>query len=729
MEISERHEAIGRALCSRCQFLNLRCFLLEHEDPGPIELGGFQEIFQRKDCAFCQLIIHALSVHSTEYWQEKIYPVEKCHLGRTLGISGTPRLVTWFDATSSTLPPGLSGHITTFGEILQLEQKFDWQQNIQAGFVRLVEKSQTDLSLIRKWINSCEENHGPECKSESYNPTYIRLLDTKRMRLVSGCQKYRYFALSYVWGNVATFKTIKSNLSELGEDGSILRMRHKFPQAINDAISLVSELQERFLWVDALCIVQDDPRDKQVHIPHMDVIFSQAVATIVSLSGKDASSGLPGVQEESRRVRQCSVTVGPWQLFAKLPELSVTLENSKWHTRAWTFQEGILSKRCLFFSEDQVYFQCQSGYYTEDSHGDQTRHEWDSGFFNPFSKKGTKSTDSFYEVFNVYNRLVKAYSRREYTYHSDSLNAFQGVLSSFNTSFEWNFISALPEDVFDLALLWSPMSTADLRPRESSHHPEDAVCRTPTWCWTSWIGSIFWNPWRIASYAGSTVSLQPAVENFVIAGPDGFRDIRKRKRHTESENAQCFLNESKSHFDKHEISWTISDGKSKSPGNMILLFKAFATDLSRLSIQFPSNLHKIHEKMSNWLKRACSCDAWIFDGNGRHCGTLYGLRSTWTKSHNPRLCELILLSSFSQGEVKPEDINAHRANLPLEYPSSEDYYNEVFDTSHYKYTKCWAYNIMLIEWNGKFAMRVAIGQIHVDAWAALGSPTKMIALV
>ena len=73
----------------------------------------------------------------------------------------TSRLVTWFDATSSTLPPGLSGYITTFGEILQLEQKSDGQQNIQAGFVRLVEKSQTDLSLIRKWINFCEENHGP----------------------------------------------------------------------------------------------------------------------------------------------------------------------------------------------------------------------------------------------------------------------------------------------------------------------------------------------------------------------------------------------------------------------------------------------------------------------------------------------------------------------------------------------------------------------------------------
>ena len=56
----------------------------------------------------------------------------------------------------------------------------------------------------------------------------------------------------------------------------------------------------------------------------------------------------------------------------------------------------------------------------------------------------------------------------------------------------------------------------------------------------------------------------------------------------------------------------------------------------------------------------------MFDDNGRHCGTLHGLRSDWTKFHNPRSCELILLSGFSQKEVKPEDVDAHRDSLPLD---------------------------------------------------------------
>jgi Heterokaryon incompatibility protein (HET) len=727
METSESLEQISQALCTGCQHLSLEQYLTEDEAPGPTELGSFQEISERANCSFCRLIISALSAHSREYWEEKIYPVEKCHLGRIWDVSGTPRLVTWFDATSSTLPSGYSGHITTFGEILLLKEPSGQRQNVRAGLARVVGESRVDFSLIRGWIDSCEEHHGPLCNLRSHKPIYIRLLDIKRMCLVSGYQRYRYFALSYVWGNTATFRTLKSNLSELGEDGSIVRIRERLPRTINDAISLVSALQGRFLWVDTLCIVQDDAEDKQIHIPHMDVIYSQAAATIVSLSGQDANAGLPGVQEGSRQVQQRSVAVNAWRLFAKLAELSHVLQRSKWHTRAWTFQEGILSRRCLFFSDDQVYFQCQSGYFTEDSHGNQTRPGWGSGFTNPLEKSvTTKEKDSPRLTFNTYNNLVKGYSNRQHTYHLDSLNAFRGILSSFSTSFGWRFISALPEDVFDLASLWKPMSMAHLRPRVFSQSSCDVACTTPTWCWTSWTGSIYWDSWRTVSYAGKAVSLEPAVENFCIASFDGFHGIYRRNGSTGSDNFENIINDAKNCFD---ISSDHSGREIKSPWIMTLFFKASVTDLSKFLILSECERREKSQNMSNWLRYHSSGDAWICDSNGRHCGTLYGLRSTWKDFHNPRLCELVLLSTFSQEEVTPADINAHRVNLPLEYPSSDDYYNQIFDTSHYKYTNCWAHNIMLVEWNGNVAMRVVVGQIHVDAWVAVETSTKIIALV
>ena len=182
---------------------------------------------------------------------------------------------------------------------------------------------------------------------------------------------------------------------------------------------------------------------------------------------------------------------------------------------------------------------------------------------------------------------MNAYSMRQHSYHSDSLNAILGVLSLINASYKWHFINALPEDVFDLALLWRPLMTAELRPRESSEHSRRVSCRESTWCSTSWVGNIYWDHWRLVSYAGHIVSLQPAVEQFVIASPNGFRTIRNWKTDTNREDSWDILNDARNYVNEHEISWNESDGEIQSPWDMVLFFKASATDLSRLSRNLP----------------------------------------------------------------------------------------------------------------------------------------------
>ena len=121
------------------------------------------------------------------------------------------------------------------------------------------------------------------------------------MRLVDADSSCRYLALSYLWGKAKTFETTKSNLHDLKQDSSLIRFKNQIPRVINDAILLTSKLEERFLWVDALCIVQDDVDVKQTQISQMDMIYDQAVLTIVALSGKDANASLPGIAEGSRQ--------------------------------------------------------------------------------------------------------------------------------------------------------------------------------------------------------------------------------------------------------------------------------------------------------------------------------------------------------------------------------------------------------------------------------------------
>jgi Heterokaryon incompatibility protein (HET) len=69
-------------------------------------------------------------------------------------------------------------------------------------------------------------------------------------------------------------------------------------------MALIQKLGKRYLWVDALCITQDDAESKNQDIRHMDRIYGQAYSTIVALTGVDANSGLSGIRPSSRRSQE-----------------------------------------------------------------------------------------------------------------------------------------------------------------------------------------------------------------------------------------------------------------------------------------------------------------------------------------------------------------------------------------------------------------------------------------
>lgn len=107
----------------------------------------------------------------------------------------------------------------------------------------------------------------------------------------------RYIALSYVWGDVKVATTTKSNLENLKKPGTIGPHVEllAIPKTIRDALRLVSLLNERYLWVDAFCIVQDDEHTKQAHLHSMASIYTNSVFTIIAAEGDDANHGLPGI--------------------------------------------------------------------------------------------------------------------------------------------------------------------------------------------------------------------------------------------------------------------------------------------------------------------------------------------------------------------------------------------------------------------------------------------------
>jgi Heterokaryon incompatibility protein (HET) len=183
------------------------------------------------------------------------------------------------------------------------------------------------------------------------------LVDTKLECLVSLSSAEEYFALSYVWGGTTLLRATSATVDHLREPGSLRRYRD-LPQVVRDAMTVVRRLRYRYLWVDSLCIIQDSP-DKHAHIASMDIIYAQATVTIVALDGTNASKPLPGVNELSRLPIVNYQRIGDRNFVSEPPyTLDSHLSGSPYQSRGWTLQEWAIPSRLLYFSAQQVIYEC-----------------------------------------------------------------------------------------------------------------------------------------------------------------------------------------------------------------------------------------------------------------------------------------------------------------------------------------------------------------------------------
>lgn len=216
----------------------------------------------------------------------------------------------------------------------------------------------------------------------------FRLIDVRQKKIVEFASVdlsiLEYAALSYVWGGPQRVTLLKQNLVHLQQDGAL----GELPRTLADAIVFTAALDLRYLWVDAICIIQDSNEDKAFQIGNMASIYSCSTITIIAASGKDADSGLEGVQRP-RTGRQNELRVpaadgdAPISLVTTLCRLadddSHFLSTAIWSTRGWTFQERELARRVIVFTDQQIYWACEKSYGIEetDMESEMARCIWD----------------------------------------------------------------------------------------------------------------------------------------------------------------------------------------------------------------------------------------------------------------------------------------------------------------------------------------------------------------
>lgn len=161
-----------------------------------------------------------------------------------------------------------------------------------------------NLDVLHIWINQCTYGHD-KCMNPLYDggrpDLLIDVVDLKLVRSQDLSNDIRYFALSYVWGGAKTSELNKSTLEPYKIPRAFVAENRDIfiPKTIRQSMQLVAFLGERYLWVDRLCIVQDDDTHLDHQIRIMASIYHQAHVTIVAAAGWDCDAGFRGIKDIS----------------------------------------------------------------------------------------------------------------------------------------------------------------------------------------------------------------------------------------------------------------------------------------------------------------------------------------------------------------------------------------------------------------------------------------------
>jgi len=350
---------------------------------------------------------------------------------------------------------------------------------------------EADLRLCKRWKEYCNEYHKGVCDEIKVpKVSVIRLVDVILRCIVELPANVPWVALSYCWGGPQEHSLRKDNLSDYGMPGALTEER--LPPVIFDALVATKALGERYIWIDSLCIVQDDELDKAKYLSVMDAIYSHAVLTIVNAASGDTSSGLPGIRQSvHRRTQEPFELNGAWLTEALDPGHSSSagyLEKGKWSTRGWAFQEGLLSRRCLIFTADQIYWQCQKSTWCEGSFWERID---DLQIYRHFHGDNLLTSLAYPIIENwapLYITILQKYAQRDFTSESDVMHALTGVLRVLKHSTGKDHFWGLPINVLEHALTWTASGPPS---RRESHHKyvnsggRLLSCPFPSW---SWIG-------------------------------------------------------------------------------------------------------------------------------------------------------------------------------------------------------------------------------------------------
>jgi hypothetical protein len=298
-----------------------------------------------------------------------------------------------------------------------------------------------------------------------------------------------YVALSYCWGGDQVIKSTKLAM----KDWRVSLPFEILPKTLQDAIVVTSKLKIHYIWVDALCIIQDDTEDMAREISQMARIYNSAMITIAASRAKTVNEGFLQVRDvgdppslifelpyQTRKGELGSV-----MLINPRPSGDVSQRSEPLDTRAWAFQEQLLSPRLLDYRSPQLRWVCRlassntdtryvdgwEGLNSKQSYG--SSRDW---LFNHHDLVHKKHE----EYLEEWSKVVESYSARSLTFLSDKLPALSAAADKFGSLLSDTYVAGMWQNALRFNLCWyrgnSFFSPSIARPR---------AYQAPSWSWAS----------------------------------------------------------------------------------------------------------------------------------------------------------------------------------------------------------------------------------------------------
>jgi hypothetical protein len=304
--------------------------------------------------------------------------------------------------------------------------------------------------------------------------------------------KGQYVALSYCWGAATNrFTTTRSSLS--ARKAGILVS--DLPVTFQDAVAMARILGVRYVWIDSICICQDDLADWERESARMATVYSNAYLTIAATGQSDNSGGLFFERPSRTYLRlPLQTTNGIKGCVLVFPLNKAKEFNKSYRTqmhsqplakRAWAFQERVLARRVIHFASDQISFECLEGSQYED--GLQLTERYFSIYLKqpkenvdgakdtlpsrPLAQRQSSMDDSPEEH---WYSLLRVYGSLELTYPADKLPALAGIAKVFSQLLDDEYVAGIWRKSMIEGLCWQSM-----RCKAVSGY------RAPSWSWAS----------------------------------------------------------------------------------------------------------------------------------------------------------------------------------------------------------------------------------------------------